>query len=220
MQYQGIESKIDPAIEMDAIAAFLDKYWNVKVKNGSVLDVVSYIVEEGINYGIAYWEHETEGHISLYNSLTDTLSEVNPNLDIVRIELSRTSEQDEFTFSSEMESIGRLLKEKYGVTASPKGYRRYCKENEAWDFSDLDEVLEFEGTTELHPSLSVTTHGFSEGMKKGPVMYNDKEQGYSPLSTMMGCVFRQGMTIGMGVVEQKYGTREEIHKKYMELTLK
>ncbi len=206
MIYQGIESTISEVAERDAILLFLDRYWDVQVTEGkSLSDTVDYLLQEGAQYGIAVREDYIEDEIRWYTRFTKSAPS----------EFQRTTTRSERDFSTQVDPLRKLIAEQWIVSAAPKGYEQYCKEHGKDDVADRDVVLEFTGAL-LHQTLGANFFDLPEALTCGHVFHKVGEKG-NPLHELVGVIYRQGISLGYHVVDQKYGSlNDSLFKKFSE----
>lgn len=198
LKYQGIESNVDSENEKRAILSFLDRYWDVKIEGDWQLPkVVDYIFDKGIKYGIALRESVVEPEIERHNTLASYRNNHGR-----KIEFTGISRKRNFRFEREMGALEKRLGKHVQITAKPKGYEEFCAAHpEEFPDDENDEKLEFNGT-KLHSSIGAGCFNFEESLSRAHVKYDDKSQGRSPSTTMISTIFRQGINIGVLVVEQ------------------
>ncbi|MBI4095813.1 MAG: hypothetical protein HY438_03070 [DPANN group archaeon] len=211
MKYLGIESKINPAIERDAIVKFLNSYWDISIRKGTLVKVVDYILREGIKYGIALQEDKTEDLVTTFNTAADVLRARGQTENINHLSFKRTSKRSPREFTYLLESILDNLTINWQIIAEPKDYYAYCQLHADEEHPRNEENLEFDGV-QPHSYIDVICFSFQHSLSKANVMYSDKSQGRLPLEQMVVEILHQGMTIGMKCVEQKYGTLHEAYK--------
>ncbi len=205
MEYLGIESKINPENEKDAIVRFLDRYWDITLAPEETLPkMVDYILDSGIKYGIAYQERELQEKVNEYNSLVDLLSKEGKKADRINFIRTTSNESIEFNFSLQIDYLKPRVVERWRISAQPKGYEEFRKAHQGEEFVDMDERLEFEGS-ELPYYLAAHCLSFEVSLNKGHVFHHK-----DPLTSLVSAIYQQGMSIGMQVVEQKWGSKEDI----------
>jgi hypothetical protein len=208
MKYQGIESPLDPDYEAIAIKEFLHRYWSIKSKK-PILGLVNHVLNEGIRLGITSQERKTQEEYKNYNLSVDFLNKQRGySLEHRCVTLStfkQTLKGDEL-----IESLVRLSKRKYGLSAKPKSYDRFVqkyKKTQTWGDTEKEaEKLVFNGAP-WHYSMEWS---FTKEMNGAQIVYEEKSQGNKPLNIMMYSILKQGATIGMLCVEKKYGTEISI----------
>ncbi len=214
MKYLNLESSISPEKERDEIVKFLDKYWNVKVRPGKSLgEAIDYVLQEGINSGIAWQEKKSQELVEDYNTLANWANEAGGNVSVIDFERT-TTDEDVARYNNPFKRLESVLRKNWLFSAQPKGYKKFKRTHEAIPQA-YDEDLEFFGSG-LHSSLRSSCPGFADSLEKGFVYYSEKEQDRSPVNELAGAIYRQGMTIGIQMVEQKWGTPSEIYKKISE----
>lgn len=222
LKYLGLESRINPEQERDAILTFLERYWDISTDpERSIAGVIDYILEAGIKYGVAVQEEQTQEAVDLRNKWIDIYKAAGRELTINKIDFKRTTSDEEmaayrrlgyFDFETQVNPIETALIKEMAISAQPKGYEAYKQEHgtNTENYEDMNEELEFTGTLELHNFLAAPNPPFPYCLNKGSIYYTEANQGRSPLTELISAVYSQGMNIGMGVVEQKWGTVESI----------
>lgn len=194
--------------EMDSITKFLARYWDVQLKPlTEIYQPVDYILDAGINYGIALQEKDHETTIRIYNDFVDMANRVGLKK-LSKIDFIRTTSKDNFDFERETNLMEPAVKQ-WVISAVPKDYESFKQQHGSEDFADKDEALEFDGV-KLPSKIAAGCFSFAECLKKGNIYYNEENQGRGPLTELVGAIFRQGMSIGMHAVEKNYGTEAEI----------
>lgn len=212
MKYQGIESKIDPKDERDAILKFLDRYWDISFKSKKPLtEAIDYILQTGIKYGIALHEKEVQQAVDFYNRMVDYANSENKNVPKIDFQRTTSDEDSKGHFALQAGLVETTLKKEWKISAKPKGYEAFKQAYDSGDFADIDENLEFEGTR-LHDKIGASCPDLPDYLKKGNIYYSEENQNRTPLREMVGAILRQGMNIGIRVVEQKYGTPMDLYK--------
>lgn len=222
VNYLGIESRINPEQERDAILTFLKKYWDISTNpERSIAGIIDYILEAGIKYGVAVQEEQTQEAVDLRNKWVDIYKAAGRELTINKIDFKRTTSDEEmaayrrgffFSFETQIDPVEAALIKKEAISAQPKGYEAYKQEHRAntENYDDMNEELEFTGTLQLHNFLAAMCPPFPYCLNKGTIYYGEANQSRSPLVGLISAIYGQGMSMGMRVVEQKWGTVESI----------
>lgn len=197
IKYQGIISNIDINSEKKAIIEFLNKYWNVKIKGDYDLrKVVSKVFDEGIKYGIAYWEDWVEELIKKDNRYVWKTPRK-------KVKFARTYKKGEYDDTSVESNLEKMLEGHAKISAKPKGYDRYKAKHDQDEYPEYKGDLEFEGTP-LFYALAAGCFRFQEALSKERILHHDE-----PLNSMITSIFLQGKNYGILLVEQKYGPKIE-----------
>lgn len=113
-------------------------------------------------------------------------------------------------FESEMNDLEKKLSNHVKINAKPKKYDKFLAYHpEEYSYEKNYEKLEFEGT-KLHTSIGAACFDFEVCLSNPYVKYSNKNQHICPTTTMISTIFRQGVNLGVLVVEQKYRDLLEI----------
>jgi len=179
MQYQGIDFTVDSVKERDSIIQFLNDYWTIETRK-PLSEVIDSLLQNGIEYGIAYKESNIQRDISdreyFCPGLTDALK------------FQKTSTISEFDFQSYIKPIVKETR-KFIIVAEPKDH----------NLSDTDKALIYNGS-KLHYSIGACSFPLVKALSKSVI----EEEHRLPTDALVDAVFLQGMSIGINTVEVKY----------------
>lgn len=216
-----------PNKDLAAIGSFLEKHWNVGVgkddakalaaartaveglvkKNG--LDVGRFkelaarrpgdspaeqltrtVFAYGVLAGERYELSQAKSQIDLINRLREIRSKPSRG-DLPMV--------DALPFGDVVEALTRTLAKTAALKAEPKGWAAYKKTAGEYD-PPGPEADDFKGK-KLHPSLGASIGDFGDSASRASVFYNQVRD-RSPLNTLVGAVFRQGMNLGVLTLEK------------------
>jgi hypothetical protein len=218
MNYQGIESKINPEDETSAIVEFLNKNWDIYLKpKKSLSNIIDYVLQEGIHYGVALQEKKIQEIIPLYTIATRLKEDNEKKTETISFERTTKDEDKSKDFPKRIEYIKSRLKKEGLVSAQPKGYDAFKKAHDTEDFAYRNKKVEFKGV-KLHNAMSHVVLNFVDTLAKGNIHYSEKEQGRPPITGLVSAIYRQGMSIGMYLVEQRWGTTKDMYEKIENLS--
>ena len=126
MKYQGIESKVNPEAERNAILEFLVSNWDVTVRPQRHLsEAIDYLLLEGIRYGIALQEKETQRTVETYNSFVSIAN--NRSGTFEPIIFTRTSSENDLNgdFPGLGETTEARIRKEWVIFATPKDYEAF-----------------------------------------------------------------------------------------------
>ncbi|MGV8086514.1 MAG: hypothetical protein ACP5N1_02700 [Candidatus Woesearchaeota archaeon] len=214
-EYSGVVSKINSKKERDSILQFLHNYWTIQIKSKSdtstLTTIVDYVLEEGIKYGIAYQEKQLLSTIEKYNLIARAMDPDNKNN--WQINFNITTKEKDFDFGHKISYIEKIIKKDASINAVPKDYTTFKATHSLDDLSNI--VLEkpkFNGA-KLDDSILAVCTDFATTLSIKEIYFYEKEQNRSPLSSLIGAILRQGMTIGYDLVDQKWGSKSEYTDK-------
>jgi hypothetical protein len=182
--------------EVDAITRYLQREWDVSVTKGSVRELVAYVVAQGVGLGDRFgkdWLREQQ------QTANTTIESANH---------ARGTKQPTFNFpldaeppadfGAEATRLEAQVQARFGVTARPKA----VVPDDAYPTSD---AAPFDGAP-LHRTLAVASPGFAESLSPEGVRYNlDRDR--SELNTLVSAIARQGMTVAVLDLDERYGTK-------------
>lgn len=201
VQYLGIESKVDLIKERDAIVEFLNNYWDINVLNKSKVEnlgeIVSYILESGVKYGIGYQEKQLQPIIQGYNRICGLTGN-----DEDKADFQLTVTEEKFDLENKIKIVQKAIIKDNIFHVEPKEYNK-CRESKF--YLKPKEKLVFNGST-LPDSILVGVCDLPTVLCKEEVFFYENTQNRSPASNLIGAILRQGIGIGYDLVEQKWGT--------------
>lgn len=213
MEYLGIEPSIKPADERNAIVEFLDRYWDVRMKDKKPIGkAVDYVLRKGIEFGIAVRERDIGNRLGMEEDVLGYRLGNQGFRKTVRAVYG-------YEFAPAAEAAEENLKRNWMVSAAPKGFKKYKRTHRSEEFSDPPNEREFNGS-DLYHSMAVCTPGFSDFLRPENVFYEEDQRDRGPLNALTAAIFRQGMTIGMRVVDEKWGEEEVPSREEMYDVLK
>ncbi len=201
MEYLGVLFPIDPENEKNAIIEYIRKNWKFSAKNINLEDVVDITLAGGIIRGIAFQEREMAKTALAFQNFSRLTKINNPNLmEIIENMRFVTVGYEYKDFPDFVDSFVDSLTEKYGfIFAEPIDYKT-IKSNR---FNKESENNQFRGHN-LHPIACKGWPNFIEVMDHEQIKQYD-EIGLNPFKTMTVAILRQGISIGVYCVDEKYG---------------
>ncbi len=178
--------------EKNAILSFFEKSWNISVKEGSIADVVEYVLCDGYLAGMVY----KETHFEIEKGTLSIASSVG----VKHISFVRETEGKWKRLDKHFNQFAGVNNALWKIQAEPKKYDvvvAFVKENEGVDFEHI--IESFDGKPHKQIALS-----FEETLSSTYLASHHESNREGILSSFYAAIFRQGFRIGEEYTLSKY----------------